>query len=153
MRLVDATATALGPEGSLTGVSGNKKLDRKYAEHLAGLLRPIIEARFKGNQTAFAEHVGVSQSQISALLKVGGGDRSVGINVLIRLREYLQVSLDEMLGLPKLRKAAVAEVATVAVAASELEEAVTRALARRFPEASPEPAPVSTVTSPTRKRT
>lgn len=124
----------------------NKKLDRKYAEHLAGLLRPIVRDRFGNSQTAFAKHVGVSQPQISAILRPGGGDRSAGISVLIRLRAYLNMSIDEMLGLPMLPARA--------VPVSELEAAVARALERRFPQ--PEATRVNTdlppLHSPKRKK-
>ncbi len=145
LRSIRSTAIALATGSTVNDVSETKKLDRKYADHLAGVLRVILDERFDGNGTAFAEAVGVSQSQMSSILRKGGGDRSVGINVLIRLREYIgTMSLDEMLGLPKLRLQKEPPSPPPAVQPSEMEallqQAVERALDRRFPE--PE-APVS----------
>lgn len=143
---MQSSAIAIGSDRRLAAVTGQKKLDRKYAEHLAAILRPIVKDQFDGNQTAFAKHIGVSQSQMSSILKQGGGDRSVGINVLIRIRAYLgTMTLDEMLDLPPLLRRAVPPL--------DLEQAVERALDRRFPEKAkssprllPPPAP------PKRKR-
>jgi transcriptional regulator with XRE-family HTH domain len=129
--------------------SGTKKLERRYAEHLAGILRPIVRERFDDNQTAFAKAAGVSQSQVSSIMKSGGGDRSVGISVLIRLREYLgNLTIDEMLGLPPLRHRATPPVVITAqaapVAAMDLEAAIQRALDRKFPdETTRPPSPVT----------
>lgn len=116
-----------------------KKLDRKYIEHLAGILRPIVAKRFDGNGTSFAKHVGISQPQIAQLLRTDGGDRGVGIVVLIQLRKYLGLTLDEMLGLPPLPARA--------VPVDELEAAVARALERKFPQPA-EPAPPTSTELP-----
>ena len=119
----------------MSRVTSQKRLERKYAEHLAAILRPIVHERFSDNQTAFAKHIGVSQSQVNAILKAGGGERSVGINVLIRLRAYLRVPLDEMLGLPKLTGDQPPAVPPVVFAKPEdLEQAMARALDRKFPD-------------------
>lgn len=85
----------------------NKKLDRRYLDHLAGILRPIVRDRFDNNGTAFAKHVGISQPQMAQLLRTDGGDRGVGIVVLMQLRKYLQMSIDDMLGLPPVQPRAV----------------------------------------------
>lgn len=100
-----------------------KKLDRRYIDHLAGILRPIVHDRFEGNQASFARHIGVSQPQISQLLRTDGGDRGVGIVVLMQLRKFLQMSIDDMLGLPP--------IAPRAVPTDELVAAVMQALDRR----------------------
>lgn len=113
-------------------VPRNKKLDRKYLDHLAGILRPIVKERFDGNGTAFAKHVDVSQPQIAQLLSADSGG-GVGIVVLMQLRKYLGVSLDDMLGLPALPARA--------IPVNELEAAVERALAKRFPSDEPAPPP------------
>lgn len=107
---------------TLANVPRTKKLDRRYVDHVAGILRPIINERFDGNTTAFAKALGVSQPQVSQIVKVGGGDRGIGIVVLIAIREYLgDITLDELLGLepPGLVKL------------SLVEEIITRALTRR----------------------
>lgn len=125
-------------------VPRNKKLDRKYLDHLAGILRPIVRERFGGNGTAFAKHVEVSQPQIAQLLSPTGG-AGVGIVVLLQLRKYLQVSIDEMLGLPPLTARA--------VPVNEVEAAVERALDKRFPrEDDAKPSPSAVPDPPQAKR-
>lgn len=75
---------------------GAKSLGEPYRSNL---LRKLKELRRPDEtQTAFAERAGMSQSQMSGIEL---GTRSVGINVLIRLREHLDVSIDELLGLPE----------------------------------------------------
>lgn len=74
-------------------------------DHLAGLLRPIVAGEFHGNATAFARAVGISQSQMSQVLKGSKGDRGVGVGSLVALRNYLQMEIHEMLNLPPLRSA------------------------------------------------
>jgi hypothetical protein len=101
----------------------NKKLDRRYLDHLAGILRPIVRDQFDDNATAFAKHVGISQPQIAQLLRTDSGDRGVGIVVLMQLRKFLQMSIDDMLGLPP--------VTPKPVPKEELVAAVMEALDRR----------------------
>jgi hypothetical protein len=103
-----------------------KKLDRKYLDHLAGILRPKVEKEFGGNGTAFANHVGISQPQMAQLLRTDGGDRGVGIVVLMQLRKHLHMSIDDMLGLPP--------IAPQPVPKGELVAAVIEALDQRDKE-------------------
>lgn len=125
-------------------VLGQKKLDRRHADHLAAILRPIVRDQFGGNQTAFAKKVGVSQSQMNVILS-SGGDRSVGINVLIRIRDYLgTMTIDEMLGLPPLRGRPSEMTA--------LELVVERALDRRFPKDLPAEPPAHRLLPPAPKK-
>lgn len=113
-----------------------KRLEKRMVDHLAKLLWKVVNERFEGNATWFAEKAGVSQSAIAQILKPGGGDRGVGIVVLLALRDYLgNVTLDEMLGLPPPRLStlppappapSIAPVA--AVSDAKLQEAVEAAL-------------------------
>lgn len=81
-----------------------RKLDYKYVEHLAKILRPIRDNDvFRGNATLLARAIGISQSQLSQVFKArkGNGDRSIGIAALLAIRFYLRnITLDDMLGLP-----------------------------------------------------
>ena len=81
-------------------VANTKKLDRKYVDHVASILRPVLEEKFDGNHTAMAKALKVSQPQLSSVLKRGGGERGAGIVFLLAVREYLgDKTLDELLGL------------------------------------------------------
>jgi hypothetical protein len=126
-----------------------KKLDRKYVDHVASLLRPILDERFGGNHTAMAKAMKVSQPQLSAVLKKHGGDRGAGIVFLLAVRDYLgDRTLDEILGLepPEF------------VRLSEMEAQIDRALDKRLgsvgeaaePMAHRLPPPVSV--SPVRRK-
>lgn len=130
-------------------MSATKKIDSKYAKHLVNLLEPIQRERFDDNQTAFARAVGVSQSQLSALMKRGGGERSVGINVLLRLRDYLDMSIDDLLGLPPLRSARTRVAPQPGATNEQLVAAVEAALVRL--KQAPE-LPVPPSMEPKRKR-
>ncbi len=123
-----------------------KKLDRRYIEHLAGILRPIVRDRFDNNATAFAKHVGVSQPQIAQILRTDGGERGAGIVVLMQLRKYLQMSLDDMLGLPPVHPPAVPKDELVAAVMEALDrrrdaEESERSASRQAPPSSPTPPP------------
>jgi transcriptional regulator with XRE-family HTH domain len=76
----------------------SKALERRYAEHLASVLKPIVERDFE-NQTQAARAMGIAQSHLSQILMGEGA----GIAVLIRVRAFTGMSLDQLLGLPPLR--------------------------------------------------
>lgn len=79
-----------------------KALERRYAEKLAAVLKPIVERQFDNNQTRAAAAIGISQSHLSQILRSEGA----GIAVLIRVRSFIDMSIDDMLGLPSLKSAA-----------------------------------------------
>ena len=124
-----------------------KKLDRKYLDHLAGILRPKIKDEFGGNATAFADHIDVSQPQISQLLRTDGGDRGVGIVVLMQLRKYLHMSIDDMLGLPPIQPRANSadEIVSALMVAFDKREAAQKTAKDELkgpePQAPPSPPP------------
>jgi len=96
------SAKPLDPTANVRGV-GTKGLEERYARHLAAVLRPIVESRFGGNATAAARAMNVAQSHLAQILAAKG--RGAGVNVLIRLRAFTGLTLDELLGLPALRGA------------------------------------------------
>ncbi len=121
---------------------GAKSLCEPYRGNLARKLKGLRSERAI-SQTAFAERVGISQPQLSAVER---GTGSVGINVLIRMRAILSVSLDDLLGLPELKttrmpedlKAIAAEVAKIlATSTPESESPPERQGPDNAPEADP----------------
>jgi transcriptional regulator with XRE-family HTH domain len=102
---------------------------------VASAVETEISARYPGkSERTIAKAFGISQP---ALNKIRRSEGALGVHALLNLREALRVSIDELLGLAPLVTAA----ASRPVAVSELELAVERALARRFP-AEPEDVPV-----------
>lgn len=87
----------------LAVVGRAKAIPRENALHLARVLRPIVEERFSNNQTKAAKAWGIAQSHLSQILLAEG--RGAGIAVLIRIRNALDMSLDDMLGLPPVKSA------------------------------------------------
>lgn len=110
------------------------KLDRKYLDHLAKLLRAEI-ARRDVSDAKFARDIGIAQSQLSSVLRSDATGRGVGVVTLIAIRKALRVSLDDLLGLEP-----VAPVTTrVRVDPAALDDAIERALDRRFPGKDSDP--------------
>jgi type IV secretory pathway VirB10-like protein len=130
----------------LTIMGRSKRLEPEYAEHLATVLRPIVAEQFDNNQTRASEAMGIAQSHLSQILMSQGA----GIAVLIRIRAFLgNMTIDDMLGLPKLRRPSVqappAEPASGSPDASrvlELLRAATAAMEQRS-SSSPPPPPVT----------
>ena len=85
---------------TLPGMGRAKAIPRENAINLARVLRPYVEAF--PSQTAAAKAWGIAQSHLSQLLLAEG--KGAGIAVLIRIRAALNLSLDELLGLPPLRQ-------------------------------------------------
>ena len=79
---------------------GAKSLGEPYRGNLARKLKALRKER-DISQQAFADSVGLSQSQLSSIER---GTGSAGINTLIKMRGILAVSIDELLGLPALAR-------------------------------------------------
>lgn len=80
-----------------TGLTDEQK------EHLCGVLRPIVNERFGGNATQAAKAMRLTQPQLSQILLGKKSARSAGVSVLVRIRAFVGMSLDDLLGLPPLR--------------------------------------------------
>lgn len=74
------------------------KLPDENRKHLARVLQRYLDEHHGGNQTDFAREVGVPPGTINQLLSASG-TRGAGIVVLMRLRNYMRVSIDELIGL------------------------------------------------------
>lgn len=96
------SAIALRCVDTLSYVSATKGLEAAYRDHLARVMREILDRDFGGVQRAAAARIGINQSQISQILRGSSGGRSAGIVVLVRLREYTKRSIDDLLGLDPL---------------------------------------------------
>lgn len=57
-----------------------------------------VKERHKNNQSAAGRAIGMSQSQVSALMS---GERRPGLETLIKLRKVMGISIDAMLGFEK----------------------------------------------------
>lgn len=99
---------------------GSKRLESGPAKALQVRLVALMKEHNFTSQNAFANWLGVSQPQLSVVMS---GERSVGINVLLRLRQRLNVPLDDLLGLPPLAGA---------VAPNVIRSAVLEALEMRY---------------------
>lgn len=97
------SAAALTDADTLVFVGEPKRIDPALTTHLASIVRRVVDEDFGGRQRQAEKGLGISQSHISQLLRGGAGDRGPGLAVLLRLREYTQLSIDELLGLPPLR--------------------------------------------------
>ena len=83
----------------LTDVPRKAGLTDDQAESLKDWLKPVCDERFGGNQTALARALGIPQSQVNHILRGKKGNRGAGVSTLVRIRSYLGVSLDDLLGL------------------------------------------------------
>lgn len=79
-----------------TGLTDEQK------EHLRSVLQPIVNERFEGNATAAAKAMRLSQPQVSQILLGAKSARSAGVSALVRIRAFLGMSVDDLLGLPPL---------------------------------------------------
>lgn len=70
---------------------------------LARNLKAYIDANYGGVQRAAERGMKISQSHLSSMLDPER-HRGIGLEVLLRLREVMRVSLDELLGLPTIDK-------------------------------------------------
>ena len=80
-----------------TGLTDEQK------EHLRGILQPIVNERFGGNATRAAKAMRLTQPQVSQILLGKKSARSAGVSALVRIRAFVGMSLDDLLGLPPLR--------------------------------------------------
>jgi transcriptional regulator with XRE-family HTH domain len=83
----------------------DKGLTSEQKEHLRGVLQPIVTERFGGNATQAAKAMRLSQPQLSQILLGAKSARSAGVSALVRIRAFVGMSLDDLLGLPPLRTA------------------------------------------------
>lgn len=100
-RATNNSVSALDDANTLP-VMGRKAgtgLTAEQAAHLAMRLKPFHE-RFDENGAAMARSWGVSQSQLAQILN--GRGRGAGVAVLCRLRLHTGISIDDLLGLPRL---------------------------------------------------
>jgi hypothetical protein len=84
------------PKEPVKGLTDDQK------EFLRSVLQPIVDERFKGNHTKAAEEMGIPQPQLSQILMGKKSARSAGVQVLSRIRWYMRMSIDELIGLPPL---------------------------------------------------
>lgn len=84
------------------GKEPEKGLTDAQKDHLCGVLRPVIDERFDGNATAAAKAMRIPQPQLSQILQGKRSARSAGIQVLVRIRAFMGMPIDDLLGLPAL---------------------------------------------------
>lgn len=95
------SATALSGVDTLTCVASRKRVEDRYLDHLAMVVRGILDRDFGGKQRGQAEKkLGITQSHISQLMRGSRATRGPGIDSLLQLRKYSGLSLDALLGLP-----------------------------------------------------
>ena len=123
-------------------IKPEKGLTDEQKECLRGILQPIVDARFEGKAARAAKAMRISQPQLSMILLGKRSARSAGVPVLIRIRSFVGMTLDELLGLPPLHKVAAAPAnefqARYKAALVELEEMLER---QRTPSEPPEVPP------------
>lgn len=76
-----------------------KLIPKVYRVALAKNVQAYIDEKYDGVQRAAERGMKISQSHLSSILNPER-HRGVGLEVLLRLREVMRVSLDELLGLP-----------------------------------------------------
>lgn len=79
----------------------SKRIPKAQAEAIARHVKAYIDREYGGVQRAAEKGMGISQSHLSALMRPEDR-RGPGLDVLLRLRALLRVSLDELLALPPL---------------------------------------------------
>lgn len=79
-----------------------KRVEARYVQHLARLVRELVDTEFDKNGTKAAKAIGISQGHVSQLARGIHGTRGPGLPALIALRAYMGKSIDELLGLPPL---------------------------------------------------
>ena len=113
-----------------------------------------MDERFGGNETAAAKAMGVHQSQFNQIVRAAG--QGAGILSLLRIRKYMRMSIDELLGLEPARATALPSAPSALDAIREAvraELAVIRAEEARAPlEEEPDPPTPPPVARPVRKR-
>ena len=85
---------AIAKIGTLRVMAQTKGLDPVQRAAVRSLLRAIVDRDFGGNQTRAAKELGVSQPFVSEVLKDG---RGAGTSLLVGMRDYLGVTLDDVL--------------------------------------------------------
>lgn len=84
-------------------VSRSKGIDPRYNEAVWDFVRRILredfwdEKRGEPNQTRAAKAMRIAQPTLSTLYR---RERGAGLDILIRIRDYAGVTLDDILGLP-----------------------------------------------------
>lgn len=112
-------------------MSGTHGMPEEQAKALCHRIKQVIAARYDGNQSAAARAWGISQPQVNAIMNSQGA----GVAVLIKLRKHLQVTLDDLIGLPPLEDRP-ADPRLMA-----FEEAIDRGVARALARLSSSEAP------------
>lgn len=83
----------------------SKRIPKAQAEAIARHVRAYIDREYKGVQRQAEKGMGISQSHLSAIMRPEDR-RGPGLDVLLRLRVLLRMSLDELVGLPPFASAA-----------------------------------------------
>lgn len=116
--------------GSVVDVPKPEKgLTDAQKDHLRGVLQPIVTERFGGNATRAAKAMRLTQPQLSQILLGSKSARSAGVSSLVRIRAFVGMSIDDLLGLPPLRTATEAPddfTARYRAALSDLEQMIER---------------------------
>lgn len=76
---------------------GTKGMPQAQKEHLARILRRVVDERFDGNESAAARDMKIHQSQFNQIVRASG--QGAGVLNLLRIRRYMQMTLDELLGI------------------------------------------------------
>lgn len=81
-------------------MGASRGVPEEMAKHVAKLVNEHISEHFPGvAETAVAREAGIVQPVLSEVRRVKG---SLGMATLIKLRNWLQIPLDDLLGLPPL---------------------------------------------------
>ena len=86
----------------------SKRIPKAQAEALARHVREYIDREHGGVQRRAEKPMGISQSHLSALMRPEDR-RGPGLDVLLRLRIILRMSIDDLLGLAPFAAAATPE--------------------------------------------
>lgn len=126
-----ARLSVVSPPRNGRGTTRDVPLEMRRS--VASAVEAEISARYPGkSERTIARAFGISQPALNKIRRCEG---ALGVHALLYLRDALRVSIDELLGLPVLAPV------PVPVAVTELELAVERALARRFPVEPTAPLP------------
>lgn len=89
---------------------GKRTLSVEQAAHLARIVGAMLEAEKahapegeRVSQAQIAKRIGISQSHLSQLARPDRA-RNAGIYTLTKLRDYLGMTIDDLIGLPPLKR-------------------------------------------------
>lgn len=86
----------------------SKRIPRAQAEAIARHVKAYVDREYGGVQRRAEGPMGISQSHLSAIMRPADR-RGPGLDVLLRLRICLRMSLDDLLDLPPFAPAATPE--------------------------------------------